>query len=215
MSAVDGRQRLTGAPGCDASVLLRSQVHQVHLLLEEQVAAAMRRARSKPTDESEILSLYVHALCAEDITINLLLRARSPLFTSVWIAGRLVPWDLVSIQGYAEVVYAATDVLLERLTPANLRMAIDLSNVGLGRPDAIWVLNRFILWEIAMTCGELAAKRPHSGRRSAKPRRTTTPVVASPDGRSNGVHPTSAASSNGVVHAATSPITWPKHAKRP
>ena len=174
----------------------------------------MRRARSKPTDESEILSLYVHALCVEDITVNLLLRASSPLFTSVWIAGRLAPWDLVSIQAYAEVVYAATDVLLERLTPATLRMAIDLSNAGLGRPDATWILNRFVLWEIALICGELAAKRPHSDRGSAKPRRTTTPVVASLDGRSNGIHPTPPASSNGVVHAGTSPIAWPNHAER-
>ena len=199
MSAVGGGQRLTVAPGCDAIVLLRSQVHQVHLLLEEQVAAAMRRARSKPTDESQILSLYVHALCVEDITVNLLLRASSPLFTSVWIAGRLAPWDLVSIQAYAEVVYAATDVLLERLTPANLCMPIDLSHAGLGRPDAMWVLNRFVLWEIAMTCGELTAMRPHSGRRSVKPRHTTTPVVASLDGRSNGIHATSPGRIPGAV----------------
>jgi hypothetical protein len=215
MSAVDGGQRLTVAPGCDAIVLLRSQVHQVHLLLEEQVAAAIRRARCNPTDESEILSLYVHALCVEDITINLLLRASSPLFTSVWIAGRLAPWDLVGIQGYAEVVHAATDVFLEGLTPAKLRMGIDLSNVGLGRPDAMWVLNRFVLWEIAITCGELAAKRPHSGHRSAKPRRTTTPVVTSPDDRSNSVHPTSPAASNSVVYAARSRVAGRKHAERP
>jgi hypothetical protein len=174
-------------PRCDVVTALRSQIHQVHRLLEDQVGAAAERARSASTADSEVVSLYVHALCIEDITVNLLLRHMPPLFTSTWIGGHLEPWDLTSAQGYAEVVHAATEVLLCRLTPADLRSAIDLSDAGLGKPDVNWVLNRFLLWEIAMICGELAA-RPAERRRVAVSRRLNGKhAVASRNGHSNGV----------------------------
>jgi hypothetical protein len=97
-----------------------------------------------------------------------------------------------------DVVHRATEVLLAHLTPADLRSAIDLSDVGLGTPDMIWVLNRFILWETAMTCGELAAT---SARKSARPIALPRQVAASENGRSNGVHRTSLDSTNGVARA--------------
>jgi hypothetical protein len=153
------RHELSGLmPGCDVLAALRSQIHQVHRLLEEQVGLAAKRTRTAPVAHSEVLSLYVHALCVEDTTVNVLLRKKPPLFEGVWIGGRLSPWDLTTLQGYAEVVYATTDVLLSRLTPTDLRSPIDLSDAGLGRPDVSWVVNRFVLWETAMICGEVAAR---------------------------------------------------------
>ncbi len=190
--------------GCDAVALLRTQIHQVHQLLDEYVAEAMERARSSPGLQREILSLYAHALCVEDVTVNLLLRAASPLFKRSWIDSQLKPWDLASLQGYAEVVHAATDAMLAHLTLADLRMPIDLSDQGLGSPEAGWVLNRFILWKIMLTCGELAAKSPEGRRTSARRRARPRSEVAASRGRSNSVHRPSEVSPNGVGSAKPS-----------
>src|SRR5947209_3683447 len=108
-------------PGSDVVAALRSQIHQVHRLLDEQVSQAAARTQLAPAEHAQVLSLYVHALCVEDATVNLLLRDNPPLFQSVWIGGHLLPWDLAALRGYAEVVHSATDYLLARLTPTHLR----------------------------------------------------------------------------------------------
>jgi hypothetical protein len=132
--------------------------------------------------------MYVHALCVEDITVNVVLRDMPPMFKDVWLGGQLLPWEPSSARCYAQMVYAATDVLFARLTPEDLGREIDLSAAGLGWADATWVLNRFILWQVAMTCGELSAiARAESSRVKARPRARPTHSVASPNGRSNGV----------------------------
>src|SRR5687768_15581481 len=143
------------APHSEAVALLRSQVHQAHLLLDEQVTTTLERAPFDSATQREAVSMYVHSLCVEDITVNLVLRGVPPKFNAVWLGGRLQPWDLTSARCYAEVVYAATDGFFERLTPEGLRRAIDLSAEGLGWPSTAWVVNRFVLWQMAMTCGEL------------------------------------------------------------
>lgn len=194
---------LSQVPQCDAVALLRSQIHRVHQLLDEHVVAATERTKSAPALQREILSLYAHALCVEDITVNLLLRGTSPLFTSTWIGGRLVPWDVTSVQGYAEVVHAGTDVMLERLTYANLQVPVDLSDVGLGRPDIMWVLNTFILWPTVMTCGEIASKRPLDIRADASPSALPRYEAAPRSDQSNGSHSALPGSTNGVAHSDT------------
>jgi hypothetical protein len=178
-------------PGGDLVAALRSQIHQVHRLLDEQVSAAAVRAQASSAQPSEILSLYVHAVCVEDITVNVLLREKLPLFTSVWINGQLRPWDLLTVHAYAEVVYAATDVLLNGLTQPDLRCAIDLRAADLGQPDVSWVLNRFVLWETAMICGELAARPLVCGHGTARRKAGPMHAVASRNGRSTGVRPNS------------------------
>lgn len=203
---VGGRSRLRAnpqVPDCDAVALLRSQISQVHQLLDENVAAAMERARTRPL-RRQILSLYAHALCIEDTTVNLLLRAMQPMFKQTWTGGQLEPWDLNSVRAYAEVVHAATDVLLARLTSADLRMAVDLSDAGLGNPDVTWVLNRFILWQTMMTCGEIAAARSQSGRTGVRLRAVPRQDVGASNGRRNGVHQVSPSSPDGVGSAEPS-----------
>jgi hypothetical protein len=173
------------ARGCEAVASLRSQIHQVHRLLDDQVSAAAARAQSAPAANANaaVVSLYVHALCVEDATVNRLLRNHRPLFTSIWIGGRLQPWDLTTVRGYAEVVYSTTDFLLDRLTASDLRSSVDLSDTGLGYPDVSWVLNRFVLWETAMICGELAATSVAWSRPRAEP----VHAVGSRNGRANGM----------------------------
>jgi hypothetical protein len=173
-------------PGCDVVAALCSQIHQVHRLLDDQVSAAAARTESVAAANAEIVSLYVHALCVEDATVNGLLRNNRPLFTSIWICGRLQPWDLTTVRGYAEVVYATTDVLLYRLTASDLRSSVDLSDAGLGHPDVGWVLNRFVLWETAMICGELAASSLAWSRGTVSPKAERVHAVASRNGRANG-----------------------------
>ena len=205
MEPVGGQLRLRPvetARECEALALLRSQIHQVHQLLDENVVAAMDRARTAPSRQREILSLYAHALCVEDATVNLLLRAMQPVFRHAWTGGRLAPWNLTTLQIYAEVVHAGTKDLLARLTPADLRTPIDLSDAGLGGPDAAWVLNRFILWETAMTCGEIVAQRRATGLRGVRRRAHVSQEAAAP----NGVYQPSWTSANGVVSAKPSSV---------
>jgi hypothetical protein len=192
---------LSQVPQCDAVVLLRSQIHRVHQLLEEHVVAATQRAQAAPALQREILSLYAHALCVEDTTINLLLRGTPPSFTSTWIGGQLAPWDLTSVQGYADVVYAGTDTMLERLTSASVQTPVDLSDVGLGRPDVVWVLNTFILWPTVMTCGEIASKHRQNVRADTNPSALPRYEAAPRSDRSNGSHSGLPGSTNGVAHS--------------
>ena len=173
-------------PRCDVVAALRSQIHQVHRLLGHQVITAAARAQSAPAANADVVSLYVHALCVEDATVNALVRNNRPLFTSIWIGGRLEPWDLTTVHGYAEVVYAATDALLCRLTASDLLTPVDLSVAGLGRPALGWVLDRFVLWETAMICGELAATSVAWSRGAIRPRVEPVRAIASPNGRTNG-----------------------------
>ena len=193
------------AEACDAVARLRAQIHQVHQLLDEQVATASARARFAPAVQRDILSLYAHTLCIEDITVHVLLQAMPPLFTSVGMGEGAVPWDLTSMRDYADLVHAATDAFLARLTLADLSKAIDCSAAGLGRPDATWVLNRFIVWETTKTCGVLAAALHPSARPGAR----RTRVAASPHARSNGLHRISLDSTDGVASAPASPRRSP------
>ena len=73
METVGGQAsaRLGQVPEWDAVGLLSSQIHHVHQLLDEQVAAASVRAKAASALQREILSLYTHVLCVEDSTVNL------------------------------------------------------------------------------------------------------------------------------------------------
>jgi hypothetical protein len=144
----------------DAVRLLRSQIHDAHARLDAHVTAACEGARSTHADVGLLLSTYVRTLCIEDLAVNVLIRDAQPTFEDNWRHGLLLPWDLASMRGYAEVVYAATDTLLDTLTPRGLDRAIDLSPVVLGRTSAAMVLTRFVLWEAMTACSELTQPAP-------------------------------------------------------
>src|SRR5215216_413895 len=72
---------------------------------------------------------------------------------------------------------------------------------GLGSPEAMWVLNRFILWQTVMTCGEIAAKRPERSSKGASPRALAAHKVVPGKDRSNWGPRASPASANGVAAA--------------
>jgi hypothetical protein len=141
------------------------------------VTRALRRARSDPALQREILSLYAHALCIEDATVNVLLRGRPALFERVWASGQLLAWDLQSMQDYADLVHTTTYACLDRLTCADLRARIDISDAR--RLDTMQVLNLFVLYEIPMICGELAAKGRAPARARTARRELPSRVVAS------------------------------------
>ena len=85
-----GRQRANAlTPGCDAMGALRSQVHHSHRLLEKQVNLTMQHTRFMPGAESQVLSIYVHALCVEDAAVNVVLRKMRAVFESVWNGGAI------------------------------------------------------------------------------------------------------------------------------
>ena len=77
-------------------------------------------------------------------------------------------WDLTRARFFAQVVYTATNVYCALLE--DLWRVIDLSAVWLGWPDASSLRNKFILWEMTMTCGDrTAVARADSSRMRARP----------------------------------------------
>src|SRR5947207_13587108 len=96
----------------DAVALLRTQIQQTQQLLEERVVAAAERTRTNPALRGRVLSLYAHCLCIEGITVNVLLRAMPPVYKHMWVAGRLEPWELASMQAEARRGHTATHAIL-------------------------------------------------------------------------------------------------------
>jgi hypothetical protein len=171
----------------DPVTLLRSHIHQVHELMQTQVSWLDERAPAPAGPApgyAEAVALYAHAVCVEDSTVNVLIRDRPPVFAALRIGQHLLPWDLCGLRDYAAAVYTATDGLLDRLTPALLDAPLDLSAVGLGWPSLAWVLNRFVVCETAMICGELAAAARHA---RVAPTALRMQAVAAQDGRANAI----------------------------
>jgi hypothetical protein len=188
------KEKSVAAESCDAIVLMRAQIQQAQQLLEERVVAAAERTQASPALHCEVLSYYAHAVCIEDVTVNVLLRSVPPVFQSSWYDGRLEPWQLPSIQAYAQQVHTTTNMLLAKLTPADLRVCIDLSETELGWRDATWVLNRFVLSELAMTCGALM---------SLQTRSTTPRSAGGRPARQSSRPPLDVLIANGVVRGAS------------
>jgi hypothetical protein len=159
----------------DAVALLRSQIHDAHARLDARISAVCETARATHTDVGPFLSTYVRTLCIEDLAVNVLVRDAQPMFERHWVHGLLLPWDLAAMRGYARVVYAATDALLDTTTPRSLDRPIDLAPVDLGRTPAALLLTRFILWEALIACSELAQPpppTPYSNGTASNPGRT-------------------------------------------
>jgi hypothetical protein len=143
-------------PNRDAVALLRRQVQECHTELDAAAAGWLQEA-TLWTPRSYPVRLYVHAVCAEDVTIQLLLRHDVPLFASLLpFAGR--PSDRAALREYATAVHAATDAYLAELHPDTLNETVDLERRGVGLRTVAWVITRFVVMELARTRGNIAAE---------------------------------------------------------
>jgi len=125
------------------------------------------------THESDGMSL-----ASEDLAINMVLKAGSPLYASEWAEktgisevqplttaewARRVRIDLPTTRGYAQAVHAATETYLTTLTDEDLARVLDLTSFGLGQMTVGTVLNRMVLGHIDNMTGEISVLKGLQG----------------------------------------------------
>jgi hypothetical protein len=137
----------------DTVALLRQQLRQCHADLDEVADGWLQQARFSKA-WSQPVRLYMHALCVEDVTIQSVLRAEAPLFSSPICPH---PSDPAALGRYARAVYAATDRYLAELHTDGLNRVVDLEKRGFGRRSVAWVIRRFIVGELGRRRGEISA----------------------------------------------------------
>ncbi len=131
-----------------------------------------------PGTANPIAATYVHAIASEDLAINMVLKAGSPLYASEWAEktgisevqplttaewARRVRIDLPATRGYAQAVHAATDTYLATLTDEDLARVLDLTSFGLGQMTVGTVLNRMVLGHIDNMTGEISVLKGIQG----------------------------------------------------
>lgn len=131
-----------------------------------------------PGTANPIAATYVHAIASEDLAINMVLKAGSPLYASEWAEktgisevqplttaewARRVRIDIPATRGYAQAVHAATDTYLATLTDEDLARVLDLTSFGLGQMTVGTVLNRMVLGHIDNMTGEISVLKGIQG----------------------------------------------------
>jgi hypothetical protein len=141
---------------CPNPVLLsRKRVRECQTRLDESAAPALEITHVA-TNRTLPLRLYLHALLVEDITIQSLLLERVPLFTA------LLPYpgepsdDAATLNHYARAVHGRTHTYLGQLPSDGLNRVVDLRPVGLGRRTVAWVIDRFVVAELARIADDIS-----------------------------------------------------------
>ena len=138
----------------DAISLVRQQVREAHQLLERSLPAAAGHGDVLSLPDSRGRGRYFHTVCIEDLTINLVLCNRPPVFVRLGLDGLFLSANRARLRRYARTVQAATDAFLAELRSEDLARPIELSS-RLGTHSLAWVLDDFILREYASTCEEI------------------------------------------------------------
>jgi hypothetical protein len=160
--------------------LLCEQIQQAHGFLEATMEGVTPQQAhwTPPGTANPIAATYVHAIASEDLAINMVLKAGSPLYASEWAEktgisevqplttaewARRVRIDLPATRGYAQAVHAATDTYLATLTDEDLARVLDLTSFGLGQMTVGTVLNRMVLGHIDNMTGEISVLKGIQG----------------------------------------------------
>ncbi|MDE3074368.1 MAG: DinB family protein [Chloroflexota bacterium] len=172
----------------DAVQLLRMQTREAHDYLEatmSDVTAEMANYQP-PGKANSVGATYAHAVMAEDMVVNGMLRQEAPLMASShqgqtgvsepmpapgpeW--SRYFDWtrsvkvEPATLRQYARAVYQRTDEYLAGLTPGDLDAPVDLSAVGMGKVTLGWMVSRILLGHIDTECGEISAIKGVQGAR--------------------------------------------------
>ena len=169
----------------DATTLLRDQLKQAHELLETTMAdvTAEQAQWLPPGVATPLGASYAHAVMAEDMIINGMLRGGAPLLGGEW-AGRAglsepsprffgpewagyaawtrrVQVDLPALRAYAQAVYAASDAYLAGLPPADLDRELPLP--GMDHATLAWALSMMVIAHSNNLCGEIACLKGLQG----------------------------------------------------
>jgi DinB superfamily len=164
----------------NAVSLLCEQIQQAHGFQEATMEGVTPQQAhwTPPGTANPIAATYVHAIASEDLAINMVLKAGSPLYASEWADktgisevqplttaewARRVRIDLPATRGYAQAVHAATDTYLATLTDEDLARVLDLTGFGLGQMTVGTVLNRMVLGHIDNMTGEISVLKGIQG----------------------------------------------------
>jgi hypothetical protein len=160
--------------------LLCEQIKRAHGFLEATMEGVTPQQAhwTPPGTANPIAATYVHAIASEDLAINMVLKAGSPLYASEWAdktgVSEVQPlttaeWaihvriDLPTTRGYAQAVHAATETYLATLTDEELARVLDLTSFGLGQMTVGTLLNRMVLGHIDNMTGEISVLKGLQG----------------------------------------------------
>lgn len=166
--------------------LIREQLQQAHQFLERTMDGVTSEQAHwvPPGNAHSIGATFVHAIMAEDIVINVMLKGRAPLFATTWSDktgfsepmpmpgpdwheyaqwARRVRVDLTEIQAYIQAVYAVTDDYLSSLDPEDMDQVVDLSNMHMGQVTRAWIFSRLLIGHADNICGEISCLKGLQG----------------------------------------------------
>ncbi len=121
---------------------------------------------------------YVHAVVAQDVIVNAMIKGGAPLMASTWAGktgcdnpqfnndlewSRAVKVDVAAFREYAQAVYAATEAYLATATEADLQSTRDLSQAGLGVQTVRWMFNAVVIAHMNNLAGEISAAKGAQG----------------------------------------------------
>lgn len=131
-----------------------------------------------PGTANPIAALYVHAVCAEDAVVNVLLRSKGTMFENEWAgktgasapAWAITPeWagsirvDLEAFRVYAMNVAAETSAYLQGLPEAELDRVLNLTRLGMGHRKVSWILSALLIGHLHNMAGEISCLKGLQG----------------------------------------------------
>jgi hypothetical protein len=160
--------------------LIREQLKNAHQWFEGTMAGVTQeQAQWQPPGTAHpIGSRYAHAVVAEDVMVNALVKGEAPLYATTWAGNtgisdpqfnstlewaRSVQVDLDDARRYAQAVYDNSDAYLATLKDEGLARVVDLSQQGLGEWPLDAFLLTFVLGHIRDIMGEVSALKGMQG----------------------------------------------------
>ncbi len=164
----------------DTTSLIRGQLKTAHDWFEGTIeGVSQEQAAVQPQGTAHSIgSRYAHAVVAEDVMVNAMLKRRAPLYGDAYRDktgiseprmdaslewARNVQVDLDAARRYAQAVYANSDEYLATLTDDDLNRTIDMSAQNMGEWPLGAFLITFVIGHIRDVMGEISALKGTQG----------------------------------------------------
>ncbi|MGB8645848.1 MAG: DinB family protein [Anaerolineae bacterium] len=157
--------------------LLREQIKQSHEWFAQTAAdVTPEQAHWIPPGIANPLgAIYAHAIAAEDVIVNAVLKGGQPLYATAFAGrsgisepqlraefewARRVKVDLPALREYTQAVWAATDAYIASLTDADLDRIVETT---LGKLPVSWILSNLVLAHVHNMMGEVSVLKGVQG----------------------------------------------------
>lgn len=164
----------------DTVSLLREQIKMAHDWFEATMTGvSQEHADDQPQGTAHSIgSRYAHAVTAEDVMVNSLIRGGAPMYAGDYAGktgiseprfdsplewARSVRVDLGAARRYAQAVYANTADYLNTLNDDDLERIVDLSEQNMGQWTLGAFLISFVLGHMRDVMGEISALKGTQG----------------------------------------------------